>query len=195
MSIIKPRKYQGKVISDTEIQWLSYRNILAVAPTGAGKTFIKAFMAKKFYDKHQYVVIFAHRDVLLSQISISLAKIGLPHKFICSDATQREIGNLHVQEFGHSYIDEQSTVIVASVLTWVNRDISDLAQHIKCWMLDEAHHLTQDTSWHKCILPLVNSKGLGVTATPLRADRKPLGVVNEMRMFNKKDKYKWCIPL
>ena len=189
MTIIKPREYQGKVISDTEEAWVSFRNVLAVAPTGAGKTFIKAFMAKKFYDKQEYVVIFAHRDVLLSQISMSLANIGLPHKFICAAATEKEVSNLHVQEFGHSYRDETSTVIVASVLTWINRDVSDLAEHIKCWMLDEAHHLTVDTSWHKCIQPLVNAKGMGVTATPLRADKKPLGIVRTVKMFKKSDKY------
>lgn len=174
--ITAPRKYQAKCISQTQLAWLNgMENVLVVAPTGAGKTIIKAFMAKKFYDKNEVVVIFAHRDVLLSQISVSLGKIGLPHQFICAKATEVEIGNLHVEEFGYSYIDPSSPVIIASVLTWVNRDISHIAHLVKSWMLDEAHHLTVGTSWHKCILPLINAKGMGVTATPLRADKKGLG--------------------
>ena len=108
-------------------------------------------------------------------VSMSLAKIGLQHSLICAAATAKEIKNFHVTEFGRCYVIETAPVIVASVLTWVNRDLTHLAPLIKCWMLDEAHHLTLGTSWHKCIEPLVNAKGLGVTATPLRADKKSLG--------------------
>jgi superfamily II DNA or RNA helicase len=173
---LKPRKYQSKVISNAQLSWLNGNtNVLAVAPTGAGKTLIKAFMAEKFSKRGELVVIMAHRDVLLSQISLALSKVGLPHKFICSKPAEREIGDLHVAEFGHSFISEKSNIIVASVLTWINRDTSMLAPLVKCWMLDEAHHLTIDTSWHKCIEPMVNAKGMGVTATPLRADGKGLG--------------------
>jgi len=139
-------------------------------------------MAQRFFNRHEPVVIFAHRDVLLSQISMSLAKIGLHHTFICSDSTEREIKNAHVTEFGRCYVVDDSPVMIASVLTWVNRDLTHIAPMIKCWMLDEAHHLTVGTSWHECIKPLVNAKGLGVTATPLRADRKGLGRKNEVKM-------------
>ena len=176
MGAITPRPYQAKMLSEVQMAWLmGNKNVLGVAPTGAGKTLIKAFMAKKFSDRGEMVVIFAHRDILLSQISMSLAKIGLTHKFICSKATENQISNLHVAEFGHGYRDEHSNIIVASVLTWINRDTEILDNLIRCWMLDEAHHLTIDTSWDACIQPLVNAKGMGVTATPLRADKKGLG--------------------
>jgi superfamily II DNA or RNA helicase len=173
---IKPRPYQIKVLSEVKMAWsMGDDNVLAVAPTGAGKTIIKAFMAKYFYDRGEYCVIYAHRDVLLSQISMSLARVGLPHSFICNKVTERDISNMHVTEFGYSYVDTSSTIIVASVLTWVNRDTTYLSEIVKGWMLDEAHHLTADTSWHNCVKTLVNAKGMGVTATPLRADKKGLG--------------------
>ena len=176
MSEMKPRPYQSKVISETKMEWLKgNENVLAVAATGAGKTVIKAFMAKSFSDKNQLVVIFAHRDILLSQISMTLCKVGLPHKFICSKPTEREIGNLHVTEFGHSFISEHANIIVASVLTWVNRDTTILDTLVKCWMADECHHFTAGSAYDMCTKPFINAKGLGVTATPLRADLKGLG--------------------
>lgn len=173
---LEPRDYQSKVIEDVKAQWfLGAKNVLLVAPTGAGKTLIKAWTAEQFYLRGEVIVIFAHRDVLLSQISLSLCKIGLPHKFVCSKTAERDISNLQVNEFGHSYISEKSTVIIASVQTWVNRDTSMIAPHVKLWMLDEAHHLTTGTTWDKCVSELSTAKGMGVTATPIRADKKPLG--------------------
>ena len=176
MTVYKPKEHQANGINDVIEYWNGgAETVLLVAPTGAGKTFIKAFMAEIFSNRGELVVIFAHRDVLLSQISMTLAKIQLPHKFICSKATEREISNLHVEEFGYTYRSDDANVIVASVLTWINRDTSFIAPLISAWMMDEAHHLTLGTSWHQCIEPLTNAKGMGVTATPLRADKKGLG--------------------
>ena len=176
MSGITPRPYQAKANDDTQWLWDNgAKNVMVVAPTGAGKTLIKAFMAEKFSNRNEMFIIFAHRDVLLSQISMSLAMIGLPHSFICNKATECEISNLHVAEFGYTYRSETANVIVASVLTWINRDTSLIEPLIRGWALDEAHHLTVGTSWHKCVEPLINAYGMGVTATPLRADKKGLG--------------------
>jgi len=174
--ITTPHPFQANLITEVIRRWDSGEQyVLGVAPTGAGKTVIKAFTAKHFADKDQVVVIFAHRDVLLSQISMTLAKCGIPHQLICSAATEKDITNSHVDEFGFTYCAPKAKVYVASVLTWVNRDISRLAPLVKCWMLDEAHHLTIGTSWHRVVDSLPNAKGLGVTATPLRADNKGLG--------------------
>ena len=70
--IITPRWYQQPLIADTYTEWNNNnRNVCLVAPTGAGKTYIMGFVAKEFNNRKQYVVVFAHRDVLLSQISLS----------------------------------------------------------------------------------------------------------------------------
>ncbi len=176
MTNYKPRPYQSKMISEVQMAWFTgYKNVLGVAPTGAGKTLIKSFMAEKFSKRGELVVIFAHRDILLSQISIALCQVGLPHKFVCSKSTEREIGNLHIAEYGRSFISESSTIIVASVLTWVNRNTDILDPLVKCWMIDECHHFTLNSAHDRCTSPMINAKGLGVTATPLRADNKSLG--------------------
>lgn len=138
-------------------------------------TILKAEMARRELLKGGMVVIFAHRDVLLEQISKALCLMSLPHTTIVSQTTKRNIGDMHVQEFGKCYLDDRARIIVASVDKFYRSDLTYLAPLITLWMLDEAHHLLDDSKWHKCIDPLINARGLGVTATPKRADKKGLG--------------------
>lgn len=46
---------------------------------------------------------------------------------------------------------------------------------VTLWVTDEAHHLLVENKWGKAASLFPNAKGLGVTATPLRADGKGLG--------------------
>ena len=99
--ITAPHDYQAKVIKEAFEHWQhGYKNICLVAPTGAGKTVVKAFAAKRFLQENpdKMVVIFAHRDVLLNQISCAAASIGLPHRMICARKTEVSIGNTHIEE-------------------------------------------------------------------------------------------------
>lgn len=149
--------------------------VVAVLPTGAGKTILMAHEAAKEVAKGGMVVIFAHRDVLLEQISGALCLFGLQHTFITSKPTQNNITTKNLLKYGDSFYNERSRVIVASVDTFYRRDLSMIAPYITLWMMDETHHLLDSSKWHKCIDPLVNARGLGVTATPIRADKKGLG--------------------
>lgn len=138
-------------------------------------TILMASKAEQETNAGGLTVIFAHRDVLLEQISEALCLFGLNHNFFTSKATQNLITTKNHIKFGNSFYDERARVIVASVDTFYRRDLSTLAPHVTLWMMDEAHHLLDSSKWHKCIDPLVNAKGLGVTATPIRADKKGLG--------------------
>ncbi|AUR86189.1 helicase superfamily 1/2 ATP-binding domain protein [Vibrio phage 1.083.O._10N.286.52.B9] len=153
------------------------KTVCLVLPTGAGKTIVKAAMAKACRDNGDgVVVIFAHRDVLLGQISGALCVMGVYHSFITSKSTMKLVTNANVKQFnGNSFYDEHSKVIVASVDTFFRRDISQLAPLVTMWMLDETHHLTIGSKWHKCVELLPSALGLGVTATPIRGDKKGLG--------------------
>ena len=173
---IKLFKHQSDSVREIETSWSKgFTNVLSVLPTGAGKTFVKAEMARREVDNGGFAVIFAHRDVLLEQISLALCAFGLFHKFLTSAKTRKNICNRHVEEFGESFYDERSSIIVCSVDTFHRRDVSTLAPFITLWMLDEAHHLLSESKWNKCISMLPNARGLGVTATPIRADKKGLG--------------------
>ena len=186
--IIKPHDYQDDVINNVFKTWSpDLLNICLVAPTGAGKTVIMAFTAKRYIQSNpnKFVLVFAHRDVLLSQISLAFGSIGLPHRMICSRATELMISNSHLEEFGESYLSDKSKIIIVSVPTWIKRDSSSLIPLVGLWMQDEFHHCLRDNMWGKSIekfgIPtndepdLIPAIGLGVTATPLRADGRGLG--------------------
>jgi DNA repair protein RadD len=176
------RKHQVIAVADIDkLENQGYETILCVQPTGSGKTIIKAYFAQREYVKRNGMcIIFAHRDVLLEQISGSLCLMGVPHGFICSAKTQRDITNLNLEKYGDSFYDKTSPVICASSQTFashVKRGMySELfLDSVVKWLMDEAHHLTIGSTWAKCIDALPNATGVGFTATPLRGDSKGLG--------------------
>ena len=78
---------------------------VGVAPTGAGKTVIMSSLAA---DVNEPVCIIAHRQELVQQISIALARAGLPHNIIAAEKTIKVIITRHIQEFGKSFYDRRA---------------------------------------------------------------------------------------
>ena len=67
----------------------------------------------------------------------------------------------------------------------INTVFNQFAQTVTLWILDEAHHTLRSNKWGKATTLFPRAKGLGVTATPERADGFGLGdhadgVFNEM---------------
>lgn len=57
-----------------------------------------------------------------------------------------------------------------------NLEVSDNHTYIaNSVVVHNCHHLTQGSQWGTCVESFPNARGLGVTATPLRGDRKGLG--------------------
>ena len=116
--------------------------VMCVLPTGSGKSLSLAEYARRAYHNKELCVIFAHRDVLISQLSEALCKTGVPHTFICSDKARRDITNNNHIQFGDSYWEETSPVIVSSTPTFSARlrggklD-SDFLSRVKWWLQDE----------------------------------------------------------
>lgn len=168
-----------KIVIESALSKISQtiQNTLVVAPTGAGKTIIIAFTAKGYLKRNpgKFVVVFAHRDVLLSQISMAMAQVGLAHNMICSTTTERMISNEHIDELGESYLDYNSRLIIASVPTWIKRDTTKLSSMAGLWFMDEAHHVLEENMWGQCVSEFGHCSGVGVTATPKRTDGKGLG--------------------
>lgn len=117
----------------------------------------------------------AHRAELVSQISLALARNGVRHGIVAPDSTCRNIVAIHMAELGRSWYDPGSRVRVAGVDSLPRLERDPWAQQVGLWIQDEAHHVLRDNKWGRAVAMFPNARGLGVTATPTRADGRGLG--------------------
>jgi superfamily II DNA or RNA helicase len=176
--VIQLRPYQTDLIART---YQSYqagnRNVLAVLPTGGGKSVI---VSQIILDGHQQGLsecVIAHRNELVGQMSLHVARRGIPHRIIASKQSVAQITAEHRREFGRSFINPDARCSVVSVDTLVAREaeLQAWAAQIQRWTIDEAHHVLRANKWGKAVRMFTNAYGLGVTATPRRADGMGLG--------------------
>ena len=184
MNTITLRPHQLEAIADEQRirrEDPAVKNVLLVLPTGAGKSLTVADYALKNYVENKVCIVFAHRDVLISQLSEALCRTGVHHSFICSNKAKLEITNRNLIKYGNSFYDETSTVIISSNPTFSARlkkgsIPQSLLSRVNHWIQDEAHHTIRDSViFGSCVAALPNAIGLGVTATPKRNDKKGLG--------------------
>lgn len=129
----------------------------------------------------------AHRHELVTQISMALAVERIPHRIIGPDSIRRDCCSLQLAELGQHWVDANSRTAVAGVDTLVRKDMSNdsWARSVAYWYGDEAHHYQKDNKWGACSDMFPQAFGLGVTATPIRADGRGLsresdGVFDEL---------------
>ena len=167
------RPYQLAARDAIYAAWQSSRNVLAVLPTGAGKTVLFSSILQAFAGES---IAIAHRQELVGQISLALARCGVRHKLIAAEATRRTICSLHAAELGRVYVDPMARCAVAGVDTLIKRDPADpYFARVGLWVGDEWHHCLESNKWGKATAMFPNAYGLGVTATPARADGRGLG--------------------
>ena len=106
------RDYQTEIV--TKVLSLS-DNTLIQADTGAGKTRILAVIAKQY----THVLLVAHRNLLIAQLSLEFAKAGVYHRMIASQATTRRAETLHRRNLGKSLIAKKANRFVCSIDTVV----------------------------------------------------------------------------
>jgi superfamily II DNA or RNA helicase len=148
-----------------------HQNVMAVSECGSGKTVVLSHILKK---SEVPSVVIAHRTELISQASLTLARNGVRHNIVAQQKIINTIIQAHVAKFGRSYYHSTAPVHVASVQTLINRNIHKMK--IGLWIVDEAAHFINDSVWDRCIRAMPReAKGIGFTATPIRADGKGLG--------------------
>jgi DNA repair protein RadD len=172
-SVIQLRDFQQDVERRIYAAWQDgARNVAAVMPTGSGKTVL---FSKIMADQQRPSVAIAHRQELVGQISLALARNGVRHRIIGPRSVARACANLHLAETRRNYIDPSSGRAVAGVDTLVRMPSEPWMSQIGLWVTDECHHLLRENKWGKAASMFPNAHGLGVTATPCRADGRGLG--------------------
>lgn len=171
---IQLRDYQTDLKSSIYDAWRGgVRNVMAVLPCGGGKT---AIFSNIIAEMGVPSAAIAHRTELVSQMSLALARNEVRHRIIGQNEAIRSIVHLHMITVGKSYYDATARCAVASVNTLVNKkDIAAWAHTVRLWITDECQHLLSDNIWGRAVDLFPNAIGLGVTATPVRADGKGLG--------------------
>lgn len=177
MIILRPDQQQLK--AGVYNGWNSgRRNMLAVLPTGGGKSVIVSDIV---FDKHNqgaHQCVMAHRNELVGQMSLHIANRGIKHRIIAPQKTITSIIANHRREFnGQSFISPSANCSVGGVDTIVSRadDLKDWAKQQDHWTIDEAHHVLKKNKWGRAVDLFSNALGLGVTASPGRADGQGLG--------------------
>ena len=166
----KMRPYQQDAIDNVYSQWLlGKRFVVLVMPTGAGKAACLCEIARLEGERGQRVLITAHRQELITQLSLTLAKFGLNHQVIAAKSTVKYATRLHMEIVGRNYVDPNSRIIVASVQSVKPEQIKTLSAFGNKLTIigDEFHHYTkQSQTWGKVFTPLddAGARGLGLTA-------------------------------
>ena len=174
MSVVL-RPYQNELVSDINNAWLSgHKNILAVMPCRSGKTV--TFTSINADQTPSCTIV--HRQELIGQISSTYALVGVPHNIIAPQAVINYCISEQIKAAGRQYYHPNAPVTVAGVDTLIRRFKPDdqWCRNIQRWVLDEAHHGLQKNKWGKAVALFPQAYGLGVTATPIRADRKSLHI-------------------
>jgi superfamily II DNA or RNA helicase len=169
------RDYQAAGDDAIESAWQRVRNVLAVYPTGSGKTVL---FAHKLATCRGPSVAVAHRQELVSQISLALARNEVRHRIIAPTAVRAGIEALHMIELGRRWVDQNASCGVAGVDTLIRASGAHFdawRNSVQLWVMDEAHHVLRDNKWGKGCALFPAARGLGVTATPTRADGRGLG--------------------
>jgi len=145
------RPYQSAIIDGIRKAAKNHKRIIAVAPTGGGKTIVAGNIAWKASRKNTRVFFLVHREEILRQTIQKFSLFGLQCGIIKSG--ERMTGNL---------------IQVAMVQTLVNRIevLKDLGNVIL--IADECHHYTSPT--FKKVWNSFKGLSIGLTATPARTD-------------------------
>lgn len=164
------RAYQEQFKTDVYNQWdAGHLNVCGVMPTGSGKSHTAGEIVAEF---NGYVTVIAHRQELVYQLSTAMARQGVHHQIWAPEKIEKFIRGEHLREYNVNYIKPNATVAVGGVDTIRSRyGVFERAlKRTNLWLTDECHHIQRKNKWGTVCQMMPNAKGLGLTATPIRAD-------------------------
>ena len=172
---IQLRDYQAEAVNLVRQAFAAGRRApLLVLPTGGGKTTIFSYVTDSAAKKARTVYLLCHRAELVKQIAATLARFGCQHQIIAPGPIVRQSQVEQFRAHGRTFVHHGARVFVASVQTLVKR--LDAYPKPDLIVIDEAHHLTTDSTWGRIVEHFPDARLLPVTATPIRLDGRGLGV-------------------
>lgn len=180
MTLPTLRPYQQSLVAETYSQWdKGVQFVAMVSATGSGKSMTLTAIVAKERDRGQHVLVLAHRQELITQLSDTMGRMEIRHQVIAANKVVRFAAKQSMENHGVNYVDPNARVMVASVQSMREAKIADLAKlgNKLTVVQDEFHHATKKSkTWGGVLTPLLNAgaRGLGPTATPCRADGQGL---------------------
>ncbi len=167
------RPYQIDLRDRIYAEWhQGARAVCAVSPTGSGKTVLVSHIVRNVAAPTRVI---AHRQEIVSQLSLSLAREGVRHRIIAPRSVVQGIIRLQSEVLGRVLYSASAATAVVGVDTLIARG-DDRAHEVGLVVVDECHHLLSENKWGKAVqmYPL-SARILGVTANTNRADGAGLG--------------------
>ena len=141
------------------------RSLLLVSPTGSGKTVVAAKFIRRALRQRKRIVFVAHTAQIIDQTYETLLACGVPEFRIgvLMAADERIEGHADRKRDG-------APIQICGIATLARRDLAPRADVV---IVDEAHH-AEANSYKTLIGCYPRARIFGLTATPARADRKPM---------------------
>lgn len=156
------RPYQQAAIENARREFRSgARSVVIVAPTGAGKSVIFGSIAAQHVAGGGRVLVVAHRRELVKQAAGHLRRHGLIPRTIVGGSALGPV---------------ESRATVAAIQSLTAKAWRDRMPPASLVIWDECHHI-KAPSFMSVQQAYASAHHVGLTATPARADRSPLGDV------------------
>lgn len=168
------RDYQLTFVSKIREVIPKYKRVVAVAPTGSGKTITFASIAKEAANRGHRVLIITHRREIQRQTVKKLYELGVVCGQVASGVPMMQ--NYPIQ--------------VGMVGTLPNR--LHLMKRPDLIIVDESHHAVS-SSWKKVIEYWGLIPTIGFTATPIRLDGKGLGADGLFQAIVEGPSIRWLV--